>query len=209
MIINILENPLCNDLFNIFGYMAFSIFVDVTIVYFFDDMSWFILILIPVMFLSVFALGFVDGIWLFITLAKQTLTYMLFCNKLNRQKVNLILKSFIFIALSLLFVIWITVLFGANYYQTNAEIKDLYQDEIFSIIDWNMIPPIKDFFLSCIFFNIAMEKYFILPEYLSITNVHFIQFVIGIVIAGTILSGIYSIVKKLIVPTNGSNDEGA
>lgn len=108
--------------------------------------------------------------------------------------------TILFTLFSVFFVIWITVLFGKYYYDNNLIDVTIYKNQIEQIIEKYKWFPIYDFYLSIIFFNISLEKYFIVPSYISIHNVQFIQFLVGIVINGTIIFGFYDLIKAIIIP---------
>ena len=130
-----------------------------------------------------------------------TLSYTNLCIVFKKNCNNL-QYTIIFIILTIFYLLWITVLFGKYYYDNNLIDTSIYTDcieEIYNKYDWF---PVYDFHLSIIFFEIAFEKYFIIPEKIILNDVQFVQFVSGIIISGTIISGTLDFIKKLIFPKN-------
>lgn len=110
--------------------------------------------------------------------------------------------TLIFIFLSTFYILWLTVLFGKFYYDNELIDISLYMNQVEDIIDkydWYLF-PIYDFQLSIIFFDIGLEKYFTLPKQLSLSNIQFIQFLIGIIINGTIVFSVFDLIKSAIAP---------
>lgn len=108
----------------------------------------------------------------------------------------------LFILLSVFYVLWITVLFGKYYYDNCLIDVSIYQYQIDDIIDkyGESFYTIYDFHLSKVFFSIALEKYFIIPQPISLSNLQFIQFLVGLIIGGTIIESLFDIIKGSILP---------
>lgn len=160
-------------------------------------------ILVCTVFIIVLSLelwGYESKYFLFILLL-FTFSYVNLCivykKNFGRTQYNIT-----FVLLTLFFVIWITVLFGKFYYDNNLIDVSIYDDrvnEIFTKYKWF---PIYDFHLSLIFFDIGIKKYFIEPENIMLNDIHFVQFISGIIISGTIISGIFEFIKNIIFPKN-------
>lgn len=104
--------------------------------------------------------------------------------------------------LTLFFIIWITVLFGKFYYDNNLIDTSIYYNQVYEIFKKYKWFPIYNFHLSLLFFNIGIKGYFVTPENITLNDIYFVQFVFGIIISGTIISGTFDFIRNIIFPKN-------
>lgn len=92
----------------------------------------------------------------------------------------------VFNLFSVFFVLWITVLFGKYYYDNQLIDISTYKNHINSIIERypNYLFPIMDLHMSTVFFSIGLKEYFTLSNEISLSNIHFIQHIVGCLIPG-------------------------
>lgn len=113
-----------------------------------------------------------------------TLTYINLCVA-SRRALSIKVYTITFVFLSLFFLLEITILFGIK-----RGIKPYYPFDI----DW--IEMYSAYFFS------GLKGYFILPDSFSISSPKFIQFIVGCILDGTVISEIYNIFKSVIFPSN-------
>ena len=108
------------------------------------------------------------------------LTYINLC--ISYKKIcNNIHYFVIFNLFSVFFVLWLTVLFGKFYYDHQLIDVSTYRNHIISIRDKYPIYlfPIMDLHESTVFFSIGLKEYFTPPNEISLSNIHFIQHIVG------------------------------
>ena len=95
-------------------------------------------------------------------------------------------------------------MFGKYYVDNNLIDFSNYIPQYKIIVDARDWLPIMNFKLSVLFFDVSFEKYFILPNDLSLKNPFFIQFAFGIIISGTIISWAIDVIKYFITPSKSN-----
>lgn len=128
-------------------------------------------------------------------------SYAHFCSILKKS-IRLKFYTIIFLIVSLFFILWTTAMFGKYYMENELINVNDYISQYNAIIDLSDWFPIMDFKLSILFFNISFKNYFILPDDVSLKNPFFIQFILGIIISGTIISWIIDVIKYFVTPSN-------
>lgn len=121
-----------------------------------------------------------------------------FFNKKAVFKINT--KIIIFFITSVIFLWWITVLFGKLYMDNHLENSYECYDQITRIIDDGQFFVVMDFRMSVIYLSVGLEHYFIIPDKADINDLQFLQFIFGFIAGSTIVNKIFSIVAKFIAP---------
>lgn len=149
------------------------------------------IIIVPWTMTNQFFLIFVGGF---------AFTYVHFCFSAKRR-IHTALYTLIFVTLSLLFIVWTTVMFGKYYFDNRLVDLLNYQTQYTVIIDANDWFPVMDLKLSIMYFDISFKNYFVLPDKISLENPFFVQFSLGIVISGTIISWAIDTIKNFVAPS--------
>ena len=95
-------------------------------------------------------------------------------------------------------------MFGKYYFDNHLiDLLD-YQSQYETILNANDWFPIMDLKLSIMYFDISFKTYFVLPDKISFENPAFVQFSLGIVISGTIISWVIDTIKDFVAPSKSN-----
>ena len=145
----------------------------------------------PILVTTFFILEFIIVPWtmtnqfFLIFVVAFTFSYVHFCFT-TKKRINTALYTVIFITLSILF-----------------DLLD-YQSQYETILNANDWFPIMDLKLSIMYFDISFKTYFVLPDKISFENPAFVQFSLGIVISGTIISWVIDTIKDFVAPSKSN-----
>ena len=163
----------------------------------------------PILVTTFFILEFIIVPWtmtnqfFLIFVVAFTFSYVHFCFT-TKKRINTALYTVIFITLSILFIVWTTVMFGKYYFDNHLiDLLD-YQSQYETILTANDWFPIMDLKLSIMYFDISFKTYFVLPDKISFENPAFVQFSLGIVISGTIISWVIDTIKDFVAPSKSN-----
>lgn len=102
-----------------------------------------------------------------------------------------------FILSSVILVFALTSVFGSYYFYTDEITRSSIYQEVKHAMD-SFHPHItEDLMLNWIFFSAGIGYYFIKPDNFSLSNVHFFQWCVGLVLAGTIVTWLFEYLRSL------------
>ena len=175
------------------------------------------------MFLLFLSFSVFDELSYLLVIIIATISFVNLC-VVNRKYLKKTQYVFVFITLSIVYIIGITVLFGELYYvvpirnfvsydenletiaayierlNEHTAILEEYTAYIERAKEIKLFPFPEEYRTVFAYFFAGFEKLFVPPDPMSLSNPHFLQHLIYLVINGTIISIIFDLIKSIISP---------
>ena len=139
-----------------------------------------------------------DKMLLNILLLTYSYSSICFFNKKASFSINS--QTIIFFIVSIVFLWWVTVLFGKLYMDNNIEESYGCYSQIAKIINDGQFFIVMNIRMSAVYLSVGIEHYFIIPSRADINDLQFLQFIFSFIAGGTIIAAILSVITRFIAP---------